>query len=199
MAVLQDLVSGVTYQAGFLHEAEAEDLLNDLEAAVPWQQHQVTLFGRTHDCPRLSAWYGDADAVYTYSGYRMQPLPWRADLRQLAERLMRHCGHSFNSVLLNLYRDGNDSMGCHSDDEAELDPAAPIASISLGAARDFVLQRRADKSQRIVQGLEHGSLLLMSAASQRVWVHSLPKRRRIEEARINLTFRAVRPAGKPAQ
>lgn len=137
--------------------------------------------------PRLSAWYGDA--AYTYSGKTRQPHAWMPILDALRQRIEIACQARFNSVLLNLYRNGQDSMGLHSDDEPELGPEPLIASLSLGAERRFVLRHKTLTDQRHTLTLAHGSLLLMAGRTQHAWKHGLPKAKSVAEPRINLTFR----------
>ncbi|BDU20218.1 alpha-ketoglutarate-dependent dioxygenase AlkB [Dyella sp. GSA-30] len=172
---------------------EAGQWLADLRDAIPWEVHRIRIFGREVDSPRLSCWIGDADASYTYSRTRFEPHPWTTPLSALRERIEAACATRFNSVLANLYRDGNDSMGWHSDDEAELGSQPVIASLSLGAARSFRFRSRDDR--RTVRSLElpSGSLLCMAGNTQRVYQHDLPKRRGMRDARLNLTFRYIRP------
>ena len=176
----------------FLPAAEAEALLAQLTTAVAWEQRSIRIFGQEIPQPRLTAWYGDEEARYTYSGLAWEPRPWLPALHALRQRLEAATGARFNSVLLNLYRDGRDSMGWHADDEPELGPAPAIASLSLGATRRFRLRPRA--------GLPHapfgldlpgGSLLLMRGLTQRHWQHALPKTARPVGPRLNLTFRWV--------
>ncbi len=174
----------------FIDEAEAAVLIGRLRDEVPWSQHRIRLFGRWVDSPRLSCWMGDV--AYRYSGVTFEPLPWTATMCELRQRVELRTGHAVNSVLANLYRDGRDSMGWHSDNEPELGHEPLIASLSLGAARRFLLRRRA-RSKRIAVDLPSGSLLLMSGTSQRDWQHALPKTRRAVGERINLTFRQVAP------
>ena len=182
---------------GFLGPVEADELLAVLLAEVPWQRPVVQLFGRTFPSPRLAAWYGDTDAVYQYSGLVNEPLPWLPSLVMLRTRIENRLGRPFNGVLLNLYRDGADSMGWHRDNEPELGKNPEIASISLGGVRRFLLHhcRRSD-----LPGLEirpdHGSLLLMRGATQHFWRHAVPKTRKAVAPRVNLTFRRVIPAEK---
>lgn len=140
--------------------------------------------------PRLEAWYGDAGASYSYSGLAHEPLPWTPELQRLRERVEVAAGTTFNSVLANLYRDGNDSNGWHADDESELGEQPVIASLSLGAARRFLLRHRASV-ERVEVVLEAGSLLLMRGKTQQCWKHSVPKQRTVHAPRINLTFRRV--------
>ena len=177
----------------FLATAEADALLHELHAAIPWEQHHVRLFGRTLPAPRLSCWIGDRDAAYTYSRVRFAPRPWPAALAALRARLETCCAARFNSVLANLYRDGRDAMGWHSDDEPELGAAPLIASLSLGAPRRFLLRARSGATRSTVLTLSHGSLLLMGGACQRLYRHAVPRTRAAVAPRINLTFRWVQP------
>lgn len=179
--------------AGFLEERQADRCLRELTAEVAWQNEEVVLFGRRHPVPRLICWQGDPGAIYTYSGVRHEPAPWSPTVVEIRQRLMRVLPRAeFNSVLLNLYRDGNDSMGWHADDEHELGDEPTIASLSLGAERDFQMRRRVgDGWERHDLLLPHGSLLVMAGQTQRHWQHRLPKRKAVDRPRINLTFRNV--------
>jgi alkylated DNA repair dioxygenase AlkB len=149
------------------------------------------MYGKRHAVPRLTAWYGDPGATYTYSGIRNEPHSWTVPLLELQGMLEDATGVSYNSVLLNRYRDGQDGLSWHADDEPELGDSPAIASISLGAARDFALRRSGETRQLIKVPLEHGSLLIMKGTSQRDYQHAVPKDLRASEERINLTFRAV--------
>jgi alkylated DNA repair dioxygenase AlkB len=163
-------------------------VLARLVAETDWRAESITLWGKRFLQPRLSAWQGEKS--YTYSGLTLAPLPFSAlvqDIRQAAEQAT---GRSFNSVLLNYYRDGRDSMGMHSDDEAALGPAPAIASVSFGATRTFILRHRRTK-QTLKLALEAGSLLLMAGATQKNWTHGINKTARPLGARINLTFRYI--------
>lgn len=171
--------------------ADPAGLFAPLRAEVPWEQHRLNIFGRAVDSPRLSCWIGDAQAVYTYSRTRFVPRPWTPLLAELRRGLQELCAQPFNSVLCNLYRDGRDHMGWHSDDEPELGPAPVIASLSFGATRRFRLRHRQDKAQGLELDLSPGSLLLMAGATQRNYRHALPRALRVHEPRINLTFRCV--------
>lgn len=177
----------------FLPASEADALLGELMTAIAWEQHHVRLFGRTLPVPRLSCWIGDAEAAYTYSRMRFAPRPWPAALLALRARMQRDCAARFNSVLANLYRDGRDGMGWHSDDEPELGAAPLIASLSLGASRRFLLRARSGATRSTTLVLTHGSLLLMGGACQHLYRHAVPRTRAAVAARINLTFRWVRP------
>ncbi len=152
----------------------------------------MRLFGREHLTPRLCAWYGDPGVRYAYSGQALEPLPWPPALARLRARLQNALGCPFNSVLCNLYRDGTDSMGWHSDDEASLGPRPVIASLSLGAARRFALRHRTRAYRSVALALGHGDLLIMAGDTQHHWQHAVPKTRRPIAPRINLTFRTVR-------
>jgi alkylated DNA repair dioxygenase AlkB len=180
----------------FMAPAEADSLLAQLIDLVPWQQYRVCVYGREYPAPRLCAWYGDAEARYSYSGQTLEPLPWLPSLAALRRRLEAALGRPFNSVLVNLYRDGADGMGWHSDDEASLGPEPVIASLSVGATRRFVLRhrRRADLP-RLDLPLHAGDLWVMAGVLQAHWRHAVPKTRRSVGPRINLTFRHVSATG----
>jgi alkylated DNA repair dioxygenase AlkB len=180
------------YLAGFWSPAEADDLFAQLSAQLAWSRHTVRLFGRELPAPRLSAWHGEPNATYRYSGTRHAPQPWSAALLAARARIAGALGLDFNGVLGNFYRDGADAMGWHSDDEPELGPAPVIASASFGAPRRFALRHR-DSGRREVLELGHGSLLVMAGASQRCWQHALPRTARPCPPRINLTFRQLQP------
>ena len=185
----------VEYHPDFLDAVEAGACLQRLWRNLAWEQREITLFGRRVLQPRLTAWYGDEQAVYSYSGLRLHPRPWHELLVGLKTRIERFTAAQFNSVLANAYRDGADSMGWHSDDEPELGEQPVIASLSLGAARRFLLRenRRLPDHRRKSLGLmlEHGSLLLMKAECQRGFQHSVPRTRRPTGLRINLTYRLI--------
>jgi alkylated DNA repair dioxygenase AlkB len=177
----------------WLDQDEADALLTGLQATIPWEVHRIRIFGRDVDSPRLSCWIGDDDATYVYSRTRFEPHPWTPMLASLRERVSLACGVRFNSVLANLYRDGRDSMGWHSDNEPELGPRPIIASLSLGATRRFRLKPRGANTGGDVLGVElgHGSLLRMAGDTQRLYVHDLPKTSAAVGSRLNLTFRWV--------
>ncbi|WP_313218518.1 alpha-ketoglutarate-dependent dioxygenase AlkB [Stenotrophomonas sp.] len=184
----------VHWHRRWLAAPEADALQRQLREDVPWEVHRIRLFGRQVDSPRLSCWMGDPAARYRYSGTDFVPVPWHAALLPLRERLAALCGTAFNSVLLNRYRDGDDGMGWHSDNEAELGPAPLIASLSLGAERRFLLRRRDDHARKAEVTLGHGDLLLMGGQTQRHYQHALPKTARPLAERITLTFRWIAPS-----
>jgi alkylated DNA repair dioxygenase AlkB len=186
-----ELVGADVRVAQFCDAAAARRWFDRLHAEIPWERHRLLLFGRQIEAPRLSCWIGDDDAVYTYSGTRFVPHAWTAACTELRERLRELCGEPFNSALANLYRDGSDSMGWHSDKEPELGARPCIASLSFGASRRFRLRHRRDPLQRIELELASGSLLLMSGATQRNYRHDLPKAASVTAPRLNLTFRRV--------
>ena len=166
-------------------------LFQRLKREIKWRQDSITLFGKRHPQPRLSAWYGNPGASYRYSGLNNTPLPWTADLQYLRQRVQNACSHPFNSVLLNYYRDGSDAMGMHADDEPDLGTEPVFASLSLGAPRRmrFVHHRREHPPMNLV--LEPGSLLIMSGPTQDNWKHGINRTRRPCGPRINLTFRRI--------
>ena len=182
--------SSMDYEPGFLREDEAGSLLQIFRAELQWRQESIVLFGRNVAQPRLTAWYGDADATYRYSGLALRPAPWHPQLLGLRRRLERHLGCGFNSVLANAYRDGDDSMGWHCDDEPELGDDPVIASVSLGAARRFLYRPRSGGASRHII-LENGSLLVMKPGCQARWQHAIPRTRASVCLRINLTFRRI--------
>jgi alkylated DNA repair dioxygenase AlkB len=180
----------VSFAPRWLGRDEADALLAQLADELPWEVHRIRMFGRVVNSPRLSAWIGDDEATYRYSGTRFVPHPWTPSLAALRDRVSLACGGSFNSVLANLYRDGGDRMGWHSDDEPELGAEPLIASLSLGAERTFRFRAKAG-GEPVAFELPHGSLLRMAGGTQRLYKHELPARRRVVGPRINLTFRHV--------
>jgi alkylated DNA repair dioxygenase AlkB len=153
-----------------------------------WRHETVLVYGKRHLQPRLTAWYGEA--AYTYSGLRLEPLPMTPLLAQLRSAVEAATGHRYNSVLLNHYRDGADSMGMHSDDEPELGPQPVIASLSYGATRTFILRHKASK-RTLKFDLADGNLLLMGGSLQRHWLHGINKTAKPTGPRLNLTFRYI--------
>jgi alkylated DNA repair dioxygenase AlkB len=179
----------VDYYPGWVDNAD--QLFELLRNDIAWEQHTITLYGRTVPIPRVTAWM--ADAAYRYSGIVNEPAPWPEALADLRERVRRELGADFNSCLANLYRDGTDSMGYHSDDEPELGPRPTIASISLGDRRRFVL-RHLVSGERWSWDLGQGDLLVMRGKSQSEFAHAVPKTSRPVGPRMNLTFRCFRPS-----
>ena len=157
---------------------------------VDWRQEKITLYGKTHPVPRLSAWYGDKN--YAYSGVHASAKSWIEPLLQIKETVESHCMAKFNSVLVNLYRDGQDSVAWHSDDEPELGEDPEIASISFGEIRTFQLRLRDNHAEKYSLKLGHGSCFFMSGKTQSTWHHQIPKERAVVNSRINLTFRMIK-------
>lgn len=176
---------------------ESERLMARLQREIVWQQPQIRIAGRSVKIPRLQAWHGDESAHYRYSGLSIQPEPWTETLLIIKQRVEEVVGSTmpscFNSVLVNRYRSGQDSVGWHSDDEAELGVDPTIASLSLGQTRVFRLQHKQQADNKIKLELESGSLLLMYGELQHFWRHQLPKSKQRMGERINLTFRYILP------
>lgn len=176
----------------FYPASTADDLLSSLLSETDWRQESIQVWGKSHLQPRLTAWHGDPGTDYSYSGIALQPGAWTPVLLKIRNDIIAATGHRFNSVLLNLYRDQRDSMGWHSDDEAELGQNPVIASLSLGATRSFKLKHKTRPEQKTLHlDLPHGSLLLMSGSTQHHWQHGISKQTRAIGARINLTFRQI--------
>ena len=180
----------VFYHAGFLTNRQASEYFSSIKQEVPWQHDEITMFGKVIKTKRQVSWHADSPVTYTYSKIQKTARPWTPQLGRVKQSLEHHTGLNFNSCLLNLYASGAEGMGWHSDNEPELEPYGPIASISLGAERKFIFRHKISKQQISLQ-LEHGSLLLMTGATQKYWQHTLPKALRIVEPRINLTFRRI--------
>lgn len=178
----------------FLSEQEATHLFDKLRAQTAWKSQSITLFGRQVMQPRLVASCADRGVHYGYSGLQLKSEPWSPELAAIKQRIENQIAPCvFNFVLLNYYRHQQDSMGWHRDNEKELGSEPVIASLSLGAARDFHLRRYKDKTDLKKISLASGSLLVMSGRTQHDWEHSLPKRQRKIGERINLTFRLIQP------
>lgn len=171
-------------------EREASRAFKKLFTGLAWQNDEAVLFGRRIVTARKVAWYGDRPFPYTYSRITRQALPWTPELRALKRLAENQTGAAFNSCLANLYHSGLEGVAWHSDDEKTLRPEAVIASISLGAERDFGFRHKRTK-ETLWLALEHGSLLTMEGSIQKNWLHRLPPRKRVKEARINLTFRSM--------
>ena len=188
--------SGLQLRHGFAwlqqQDIGTQDLRQRLVDGLAWQQPLVTVYGKQHRTPRLTCWVADPGCSYRYSGLQQEIHPWTRDLERLRDLLQQQLGVRFNSLLLNRYRDGADRMGWHADDEAELDDQAPIASLSLGVARDLRFRPRRGTEAAFAVNLADGDLLVMDPPSQSHWQHALPPRARVVAERINLTFRVIR-------
>ena len=181
----------ILYVPEFLAKVQADALFDELQHNTPWRQDPVRVFGKWYPQPRLTALYGKEGLKYSYSGLTMETISMTRTLSALEKKLAEAYQTEFNIILLNLYRDGRDSNGWHSDDEAELGKNPVIASISLGEERVFHLRHKSRKELKYKINLGHGSLLLMKGSTQHHWQHQIPKSRRMMKPRINLTFRKV--------
>lgn len=179
------------YYPQFLSAEQQAYLLSET-ASYPLEKIQIQVFGKWHSIPRTQAWFADKGCAYRYSNVLIQPLPWPSGLLKLRQLLFKRFAIDFNAVLVNHYANGQESMGWHSDDEPEIIKHSPIASISLGASRDFMLRRKEDKFT-VKLPLNSGDLLLMQPKMQETWQHAVPKRARVTDSRVNLTFRQIIP------
>ena len=183
--------SDIHYYPEVYPAQEAERIYSVLMEETPWRAEKIKVFGKTYDQPRLTAWYGEEGKIYSYSNIVMDPIPFTALLLQIKTKIEKLSSEDFNSCLLNLYRDGQDSNGWHADDEKELGRNPAIASLSFGQPRMFRLRHKLDKSIKHKIELAPGSLLLMQGETQHYWQHQLPKTKRKIDPRINLTFRFI--------
>ena len=178
----------IYYKNCFFNKAEADDLFEKILNLTSWNKNHITLFGKKHAIPRLESWHGDYS--YTYSGIKHEAKIWTPELAFVKKRIEQSVNIQFNSVLANLYRDGSDSNGWHSDNEKELGENPIIASLSLGANRKFKM-RNNQNGENIDLYLANGSLLIMAGLTQAYWKHTIPKTRENVSPRINLTYRFV--------
>ncbi len=184
--------SDIHYHDNFFASCTSNQLFKQLQEEIKWQQDSITIFGKTHLQPRLTAWYGDKNKTYTYSNITMYPHDWLDCLLTIKHKIEPICKCRFNSVLLNYYRHGRDSMGWHSDNEPELGKNPLIASVSFGGERRFMFKSRDKKnSLKSELVLNHGSLLIMAGETQQYWLHQIPKTTKQVNPRINLTFRNI--------
>lgn len=181
----------LVYFPVFYNEEESNLLYKKLFNAIPWEQHKIKLFGKEILQPRLTAFYGEPERSYSYSGLEMKPREFNQDLLEIKQKCSAYADATFNSCLANLYRNGSDSMGWHADNEKELGTKPVIASVSFGAERIFHLKHKKDPTARYKIRLQHGSLLIMKGETQDFWKHQLPKTRKEVSPRINLTFREI--------
>ena len=188
----------VVYFPDIYEKRHATRLFDALIKKVEWVQNTIRFYGKESLVPRLEAWYGDAGKSYAYSGIRMDPKPWIEELLEIKKAIEPIAETQFNSVLINYYRDGQDRVAWHSDDEKELGTEPIIGSVSLGAERKFKLRHK-DYDKNGGQAeimLAHGSLLLMKGPTQHFWKHEIPRTVRPVGKRINLTFRVIDPTGE---
>jgi len=169
---------------------DADGMFERLLSEIPWKEHEVFVFGRWVHQPRLTAWFGDSDQPYHYSGNSLRPDPWTPDLLKIRDLCQQLAGSRFNSALANLYRNGSDGIAWHADDERELGADPVIASVNLGQERRFDLRHR-ETGETVRVPLPHGSILVMSGPTQHHWLHQVAKSAKPMAARINLTFRMI--------
>ena len=179
----------VEYYSGFLSHSESEYYFNCLASEINWQHDQLLMFGKHITTKRKVAWYADQHYEYIYSNTKKIAKNWTSNLKKIKDELEHYTEETFNSCLLNYYQDGSEGMGWHSDNEIVMKKNASIASISLGASREFMFRHKKSHEQHTVE-LGNGSLLLMKSTTQDNWKHQLPTRKRVIKPRINLTFRS---------
>lgn len=179
------------YYPNFFDRVEGDLIFNTLMETIQWKQDKINMYGRELLLPRLSAWYGDNNKPYTYSGITLNPLPWTSDLLKIKEKIEVAANVKFTSVLLNRYRDGQDYVGWHTDAEKELGINPVIGSVNFGATRKFQLRRIDDHKQKFEVELKHGTYLIMQGKTQHFWQHQVPKTSLKLGERINLTFRVI--------
>lgn len=181
----------VVYYPNFFCKNDADNYFKNLFNTINWKQDTITVFGKTHLQPRLTAFYAENRNTYKYSNIVMRPYPFDCDLQIIKKTIEDETKTNFTSCLANLYRDGRDSNGWHADDEKELGKNPIIASISFGAERIFHFRHKFDKTLKSKLTLQHGSLLLMKGETQKNWLHQIPKTKKNVGKRINLTFRII--------
>ena len=182
----------VLFYPTLFSKKESDNYLQTLRQDIVWKQEPIKILGKEIMQPRLTAWYGEADKPYTYSGITMQPYAWTNSLLSIKQKIESIAGTRFTSALLNLYRTGSDSMGWHRDNEKELGTNPIIGSVSFGATRNFQFRKYADKSNKINVELSHGSFLLMRDSTNHHWEHRVPKTSEPVNERINITFRIIK-------
>jgi alkylated DNA repair dioxygenase AlkB len=184
----------IQYFPDFFSHATSDQMIRNLIQNIEWRQNTIEFYGKRSLVPRLEAWYGDTGKSYSYSGIRMDPIPWTEELLEIKLAVEKSTKLPFNSVLVNYYRDGNDRVAWHSDDEKELGRNPVIGSISFGAERKFKLRHKDYKKNgyKAEIKLENGSLLLMKGETQHHWMHEIPRSSHPIGPRVNLTFRFIR-------
>lgn len=179
------------YVPSFLSCQEADKYFNSINETTNWRHDDITVFGKTYKQPRLTALFGESNKPYAYSNITMYPEEFTKELETIKEKIETLSNATFNTVLVNLYRDGNDSNGWHADNEKELGQNPIIASLSLGQSRPFHFKHRTIKEERHKLLLDHGSLLIMKGEMQHYWLHQIAKTKLKISPRINLTFRKL--------
>lgn len=180
------------YHPAFYDKTESDRIFKTLLETIVWKQDKIMMYGKELPLPRLSAWYGDNSKPYTYSGIKLNPLPWTDELLQIKEKIETEAKVKFSSVLLNRYRDGQDYVGWHTDAEKELGINPIIGSVNFGATRKFQLRRIDDHKEKFELELKHGTFLVMCGATQHFWQHQVPKTALKIGERLNLTFRVIK-------
>jgi alkylated DNA repair dioxygenase AlkB len=175
----------------FFSKENSDRIFLELQKSLAWRQEPIWMFGKKVMQPRLTALYGNSDQPYSYSGISMDALNWTSLLEEIRNKIQEFTGLNFTHVLCNFYRDGNDSMGWHRDNESVLGINPAIASITFGATRLFQIRHYESKMNKLDVSLTHGSLLMMTGESQHYWEHQLPKTKKVSSPRINLTFRKL--------
>jgi alkylated DNA repair dioxygenase AlkB len=175
----------------FFSKSESDLFLQKLKDEIEWKQESMNMYGKQIDFPRLTAWYGDNDKPYSFSGITLQPKNWTKELLEIKDKIEPLSNVQFNSVLLNRYRSGNDSISWHTDAEKELGKNPVIASVNFGATRKFQL-RHIKTKEKVEIELTHGCLLIMQGELQHFWQHQVPKSSKVVNERINLTFRVIK-------
>lgn len=183
----------VVYIPDFYNQEKANSYFKILKETIDWQQDFITVFGKTYKQPRLTALYANNNLPYSYSNITMEPKIFTNTLVDIKHDIEAFSRHQFTTVLLNMYRNGNDSNGWHADNEKELGKNPQIASLSLGTPRTFHFKHRKLKDEKYKLILEHGSLLIMKGEMQHFWLHQIPKTKKEIGDRINLTFRTIEP------
>lgn len=186
---LQD--ADLIYHPTFYDKEESDRIYKSLMETIQWKQDKIKMYGKELPLPRLSAWYGDNNVPYTYSGITLNPLPWTEELLKIKEKIEDVARVKFTSVLINRYRDGQDYVGWHTDSEKELGNNPVIGSVNFGATRKFQLRRIDDHKEKFEVELKHGTFLVMQGSTQHFWQHQVPKTATKIGERINLTFRVI--------
>ena len=180
------------YFKKFYDIGSSKIILNNLHSNIKWTNDKVKMYGKSLILKRRVAWYSDSGKSYTYSGLKKDPLPFTSELKTIKAKVEKKTNVVFNSVLLNDYENGQVGMGWHSDDEKELGKNPTIASLSFGASRDMFFRNKNNPNLKVIKILiENGSLLVMKGKTQHFWQHSIPKRLKVKQRRINLTFRTI--------
>lgn len=179
------------YYPNFIDSPTANYYLEAFKNNIEWKQESMNMYGKQVLFPRLTAWYGENDKPYSFSGIKLNPNAWSNDLIEIKKLIEPECKVEFNSVLLNLYRDGNDSISWHTDAEKELGKNPLIASVNFGVERKFQIRHNETQETHTIL-LKHGSLLIMKGQLQHFWKHQVPKQKTVLKERINLTFRVIK-------